>query len=109
MTGQRLIFTDGLISLNALCASATPACRDETLPAPVLALGSRRFFRLRCSLPPTVRARVLANAAKPGVVGVEEFRPIPAVQHLGSGRMGYVGADGLPLHEDEPIRDEFVP
>jgi hypothetical protein len=56
-----------------------------------------------------VRARLLANPAKPGVAGLEEFRPIPSVLHLGSTRMGYVGAEGKPLGNNEEIVDEFIP
>ena len=57
----------------------------------------------------TVRARVLANPAKAGVVGLEEFRPIPSLLHLEPGRLGYIGAEGKPLVDDEKVADEFIP
>lgn len=56
-----------------------------------------------------VRARLLANPAKPGVVGLDEFRPIPSLLHLDARKMGYVGADGQPLSEQEEVADEFIP
>jgi hypothetical protein len=57
----------------------------------------------------TIRARLLANPAKLGVEGLEKFQPIPSVLHLPSGGMSYVGADGQPLTEEDPIADEFLP
>jgi hypothetical protein len=56
-----------------------------------------------------VRARLLANPLKTDVVGLEEFRPIPSLLPIGPGRLAYVGREGKPLGDDEPIIDGFIP
>lgn len=57
----------------------------------------------------SVRARVLANPARPEVRGFEEFRPLPVLAHVGSGRMAYVGPHGEPVEDRDRVADEFVP
>jgi hypothetical protein len=56
-----------------------------------------------------VRARVLANPAKPDVVGLDAFQPIPTLRHVGQGAMRYFGSDGVPVCGDEPLADLFIP
>lgn len=54
-----------------------------------------------------IRARLLANPAKPDAVGLEQFRPLPSLMHTGPGQMGYLDGDGNLTLPDE-LRDCFL-
>lgn len=75
--------------------------RLEALLPFTLQIASGRGFMLR--------ARVLGNPARPEAPGLREFLPIPSVLPVDPERMGYFGADGMPIGEKEPIADEFFP
>lgn len=75
--------------------------RLEALLPFTLQIASGRGFMLR--------ARVLGNPGRPEVPGLREFLPIRSVLPVDPERMGYVGSDGEPFGEKEPIADEFIP
>jgi hypothetical protein len=54
-----------------------------------------------------VRARLLANPAKPHLSSLEEFRPIPSLLHAGPREMAYCDGDGEPTPPAE-LNDHFV-
>lgn len=54
-----------------------------------------------------VRARLLANPAKPHLPSLEEFRPIPSLLRAGPGEMAYRDQDGTPTSRSE-LNDQFV-
>lgn len=72
---------------------------DAVLPFEV-GVGDQGFF---------LRARLMANPARPSVAGLESFRPMSTLVHADAETMRYTGPEGRYLRDDERVQDYFVP